>query len=846
MAIKENNLNTKDISEVEEDIDQDMPRRRSMGSQSGLRIKPVVLGTVLVVCILCAYVFHFSPTSKLNAADKQHADWLKQMQRQRTTNDSLPIQDKTRVEFAHHSDEHSRVSMVLPADIPEDIHKPQTLPQRYDSDNDIENRRHRMTLKIPNKSAGDGARVDDDYDDDDYDDNYDDDDDYDNDNKDKEKNDIYEDSDFDDDDYDDAKDKENAKKADNDYDDEEEDFDEDYDEDNEETNKIQAVGIKPAANIESYRVQQTNVPNAGEQLKEANAPSEPEQKTLMMLTLKPQSNAAEVDKPPYLKTFNQEIVRNRNVNPVTTKIMQGNVNIQRPIVADSFNPAARSEYNRNVNIYPQAVQSNGLIENPSQFQQLQANLNIQRPNAVGNVNPAGLPEYNRNGNIYPQVVKTNGNIENPSQFQQAEKRDVYGNILPETNRQLSGGINQGGVVENKNGLLLSRQGRSDDLEMAVYRPLKDVVGMNNQIQPNKESHTLTLQHENIEKNYRTYEDMNAIVKNGSPTSDDANKEGWKWNVNENTQQGNLYNVNDATNKYGNLVMQLNNHAEPVTGTKLLRPVNNPKIEYPSYLTPIDWKSSVMQVKPPVFECVPMRTIYYYIRVCIHPQTVNSEISTKLKNEASWEFNALRDMQIALFEHKDSMLLDLGASFGVFSLAAAALNRKVVAVEPYPSHIQVFRQSVLLNQFADHITLFQAVVSDRRGKVLIKRLGDNVDNVYIQTVEDDEPSTDYNLVVNTVTLDDIEKVLPSRTVVLKIDTPGFVKKALEYSHFFFKYLYVTHVFMHWDVTDKDLCRFLVRFFIEQGYQPYSDLGAQASQLKIDEAEFWTNDIVIWKL
>ncbi|XP_060607681.1 protein PFC0760c-like [Ruditapes philippinarum] len=455
------------------------------------------------------------------------------------------------------------------------------------------------------------------------------------------------------------------------------------------------------------------------------------------------------------------------------------------------------------------------------------NSNYNKP-LVGIIGDNNVPSYNagfNNDHHYPGLSNNavQGNVVSDTQGEIQNENGQIGNFL-DTNRLSQTYDNGYGDSERNIGKQLF------NIDKDVYHTMK---------QPSP--YTLAPSIESRMKLHKILKDMHDIVDHGSAKSDEENKKQWK----EGENKEHVYDLNNKVDMFGNLRMQVNLQAEPVTGTKPMRPPYKSSIQYPEYLTPINWETSFEHVKTPTFECVPMRTIDKYIRICVHPPKVRSQMSTKLKAEATWEYSALMDMQKALLQNKDAFLIDIGASFGVFSLAAAALNRNVIAVEPYSSHIQVLKQSVALNSFRNHITLFQAVISDRRGKVLIKPLEDNVDNVYIQTVEENEQATNYTLVVNTVTFDDIEKICPGRVAVLKIDIPGFEKRALEYSYFFFKYIYVTHVFMHWNTNDKGLCLFVTRFFVEKGYQPYSDLNG-STRLDIQTAASWTNDIVIWKL
>lgn len=60
------------------------------------------------------------------------------------------------------------------------------------------------------------------------------------------------------------------------------------------------------------------------------------------------------------------------------------------------------------------------------------------------------------------------------------------------------------------------------------------------------------------------------------------------------------------------------------------------------------------------------------------------------------------------------LFDIGAHFGVFSLAAAHYGGRAIAVDPSPMAMRMVTTEVSLNSFPDRIQTLQAAVSDAKG------------------------------------------------------------------------------------------------------------------------------------
>jgi len=63
-----------------------------------------------------------------------------------------------------------------------------------------------------------------------------------------------------------------------------------------------------------------------------------------------------------------------------------------------------------------------------------------------------------------------------------------------------------------------------------------------------------------------------------------------------------------------------------------------------------------------------------------------------------------------------LLFDLGAHFGLFSLAAAQFGGRAVAVDPSPVAARMMARQVKLNRCADRVQILQAAVSDAPGQL----------------------------------------------------------------------------------------------------------------------------------
>jgi FkbM family methyltransferase len=118
-------------------------------------------------------------------------------------------------------------------------------------------------------------------------------------------------------------------------------------------------------------------------------------------------------------------------------------------------------------------------------------------------------------------------------------------------------------------------------------------------------------------------------------------------------------------------------------------------------------------------------------------------------------------------HPEMFLFDLGAHYGLFSLAAARFNAKAVAVDPSPIAVRMIARQLDLNQARQSIRVVQAAVSDANG--VLQMLSSGVfSEGYLQLVGGRSPRE--LTAVKAVTIDELTSEFGAPTHI-KIDVEG---------------------------------------------------------------------------
>jgi FkbM family methyltransferase len=75
----------------------------------------------------------------------------------------------------------------------------------------------------------------------------------------------------------------------------------------------------------------------------------------------------------------------------------------------------------------------------------------------------------------------------------------------------------------------------------------------------------------------------------------------------------------------------------------------------------------------------------------------------------------------------SVVLDVGANIGLYTLLAAKRGARVFAIEADPRNLELLRQNVHLNGFDDRVTIFPIAAGNQQGMVMLYRTRGNSGN-----------------------------------------------------------------------------------------------------------------------
>lgn len=198
------------------------------------------------------------------------------------------------------------------------------------------------------------------------------------------------------------------------------------------------------------------------------------------------------------------------------------------------------------------------------------------------------------------------------------------------------------------------------------------------------------------------------------------------------------------------------------------------------------------------------------------------------------------------------LIDIGANIGVYTLSAAKMGRKVLAVEALDRNVQHICASVASGGLQEKVTLVHNAISNDNGVVKLgidkNNMGGtfvDVDSAHIKELKLGRAQGTYGT-VHTIKMDDLLKIPGIENfskVVVKMDIEGFEAKAMEGASLFFEKIKIVGFIMEWEFhRGQKSADTILKFMSKHNFMPHA-LNSGKSKLDFTKSASWGYD-VLW--
>ena len=267
-----------------------------------------------------------------------------------------------------------------------------------------------------------------------------------------------------------------------------------------------------------------------------------------------------------------------------------------------------------------------------------------------------------------------------------------------------------------------------------------------------------------------------------------------------------------------------------------------------------------------FRCVTMKT-RPATPVCVYDAWTDMYISHDLIETGVWEGHVLYDFQEDLKRDNSLGVIDIGANIGVYTLLAANMGRKVVAIEPLKDNILRLHRSAVLAGSTKRIVVLENAVSNKRSVATIRGSGNNQGDTRI--VMGYEPCLgSCPQKINTILISDLRFVMTFDRAIMKVDIQGYEHLAFEHIETLLDSVYIPYIYMEWLVMkkhgnkenieeklqgrtqwesssiDKEKVENMIKILYRRKYRPHSLTKDGATELGAGSWQSWPLDIV-WR-
>lgn len=194
------------------------------------------------------------------------------------------------------------------------------------------------------------------------------------------------------------------------------------------------------------------------------------------------------------------------------------------------------------------------------------------------------------------------------------------------------------------------------------------------------------------------------------------------------------------------------------------------------------------------QCLLLKTLHGNSPICIHDPEYDEVISAKISNTGTWEPNYLYAVGSVLKLHPDMEVLDLGCNIGVYTILAAQLGHKVIAMDPNRLNLRLLTKSLSLGGLKNRVTLLWNAISDVRENVTLSDIIGNVGASFVEPSTSDDTDEEHRAF--SVLLDDLIPLLAGKNVFIKLDVETYELRTLLGGENFFKEVNVEYILMEW--------------------------------------------------
>ena len=198
------------------------------------------------------------------------------------------------------------------------------------------------------------------------------------------------------------------------------------------------------------------------------------------------------------------------------------------------------------------------------------------------------------------------------------------------------------------------------------------------------------------------------------------------------------------------------------------------------------------------ECLHLNTTETPI-ICVYNGSTKERLSESVRRGKIREPEIVADLRRYLKKDPGIGLIDIGCNIGMYSIIAASMGHRVVAVDAVRLNALMLAKSVILNRYQDSVTIVNSAISNAYGRLNFSSWPSNRGSARIRTDGMNRPESGFVSIeenVASILMDDLLDVITFQRAIIKIDIEGHEVAALSGANVLFDTLDIPLVISEW--------------------------------------------------
>lgn len=192
---------------------------------------------------------------------------------------------------------------------------------------------------------------------------------------------------------------------------------------------------------------------------------------------------------------------------------------------------------------------------------------------------------------------------------------------------------------------------------------------------------------------------------------------------------------------------------------------------------------------------------------VYPENEDKYVSGNVAKSGTWEPEWVKKIMEEMKKHPNAVFLDIGSHVGVYTMAVASMNRKVISVDFVNETVVRLCNSVKSAGFSDRVAIVKHALSMERTNYAVGTDAGNIAGTYLKNY------WEGNVTLDSITLSDLLSLFKLKEVVIKMDVSAHEGDVLQGAANFFSTVKIHYCVMQYSQHKGQMSGSYIRNYFE---------------------------------